>query len=174
MDINLNLYKNSNKEKVFVDLPVPDEQNILIKTDSGLIIRHKKSFYFYDHDILGYYARRQKSSWYIYPLTLQQINQIFSDKKSSFWKLKFESAINFGFFYNHYFINDKKTETIKFSTPLDGNQLNYPSGFKPSNMNDLNLSKFLLKQKMNDIVKFNRNIQAILRDIKIDSILEDV
>ena len=176
MDIYLNLYKIGNKKKVSVDLPIPNEKNILIKTNSGLIIHHKKSLYFYDYDIVGTYERDQKSSWYVNPLTNEQVGQIIHDNKSNFWKLKFESAINFGFFYNHYFIDNKKTETIKFLTPLEENKLNYPDGLQPAEIKDLDLTNFLLQTKSNDMSVYN-NInytKAVWRDLQIDKILEDV
>ena len=175
MDIKLKLYKKGNQRKVSVDLPVPNEKNILIKTNSGLIIHHKKSFYFYDQDILGYYTRDKKSSWYIYPLTHEQVGQIITDSKYNFWKLKFESAINFGFFYNHYFIDNKKTETIKFLTPLEENKLNYPDGLQPAEIKDLDLTNFLLQTKSNDMSVYN-NInytKAVWRDLQIDKILKE-
>jgi hypothetical protein len=173
-EIKLKLFKKKGK-KVSVNLPTPTEKNLLVKVDSGLIIYHEKCFYLYDDDILGYYKRDGKNSWYVFTLTQEQVAEIISSNRMNSWKCIFDSVIHFGYFYNHYFISDKKTETIKFSTPLDGNQLNYPDGMEPANMRDLNLSDFLLQTKSRDL-NFNdaNHSKAVWRDIQIDSILEDV
>ena len=174
-EIKLKLVKKEGK-KVSVNLPTPNEKNLLVKLNSGVIIYHEKCFYLYDNDIIGSYKREGKSSWYVFTLTQEQVAEIISNNRFNPWKCIFGSVIHFGYFYNHYFISDKKTETIKFFTPLEENELNYPDGMEPANMHgDLNLSAFLLQTKSR-VIEFNDDIysKAVWRDIQIDSILEDV
>ena len=174
-EIKLKLVKKEGK-KVSVGLPIPNDKNLLIKTNSGLIIHHKKCFYLYDDDIVGYYKRDNKNSWYVFTLTQEQVAEIISNNRINSWKCIFDSVINFGFFYNHYFISDKKSETIKFYTPLEENELHYPDGMEPANMQrDLNLSAFLLRTKPRDLICNDiKYTKAVWRDIQIDLILEDV
>jgi len=153
MDLKIRLVDNSSWIRVDTwDFSLPSDSNVIcynllnesyqrtfkVPKWSLAIVSHVDRFFLFVHNVVGISDRRWISSqerWYVFPLLSDWVSKVITSGQINYWRIKFESASEFGFFhrFDRY---DGFSECHRYDCPKDSGFMSYPKSLRPSSLGD--------------------------------------
>lgn len=152
MDLKIRLVDDGSVRVGTWDFSLPSDSNVMchkfldkeyqklfkVPKWSLAIASHGDRFFLFEHNIVGVSDRRWVSSqerWYVFPLRSDWVSEAITSGQIDYWRIKFESASEFGFFhrFDRY---DGFSECHRYDCPKDNEFLSYPKSLRPSSLGD--------------------------------------